>query len=341
MEIKYAIYTYRLTEKVRRNDRLGFDPSAIENLTSEEKFELIFPQKQGASLQIQRIKKDGADKYPCTVLRHEEHVIMLLLENEKGVDIWEEQPTQGPIPKIEKKTKRSTPYCYVIIDNRPGIHQIAIQSPSPAWKNPNMVKTLLEESINWISNVLDYGLEVHIRSKMLPTKFWEYVDRKRKKDKVSIKRMVFSFTNYKRRPDIDIMQALSSEWKHMESFMAWMNQIGVDKGEIDITPPKDDSLIKRKYADIKHMVEICMNSNYALSITFSDGITYKCNQELRAELPMKDETIRLEFEQGYKELFSSYRILEWLDEVVNEIKQYQDVEEVKPKPGGKAKRQVS
>ena len=341
---KYAIYTYTLKEKSRRNDGL-FDEEMLKiaSMPLEKRFELLFGNKRGAILQVQKFKTRGdAEPYPCCVLNHDEHVILLRLEKEKEVGLWEKQSTNDPVPNIDKTPRKSTPYSYIIIDNRPDIRQIAIQTNTEAWRNPNDVRDLLQESLNWRLDVDDYGLEVSIKSKMLPSKFWEYVDKRRKEDRVTIKSMTFSFTNHKRRPEIDISQALSSEWRHLESFMNWIDNLGGDKGEIKITPPHNNALLtSRKYADIKHMVEICMNSNYSLTVVFSDDITYKCNQDLRAEMPMRSEIIRREFEHGYKELFSPYQLIEWLDDAIYFAKSYQDVEDVKPKPGNKAKKQVS
>lgn len=341
---KYAIYTYKLTSKpINNNGVLPMQTlSSVENLSLAQRFESLFSKERGGELPVQRIKKNNtADKYPCRVLNHDSNVILLRLVKEMDKDIWEELPTNNPVPKIEKTKKKSKPYCYIIIDTRPNVQIISIQSNSDAWKNTNDVKEILQESFNDLLKQRECGVEVNILSKMLPSKFWEYVDKKRHKDKVSIKSMVFSFANHKRRPDIDIKQALSSEWKHFESFIGWIDQLGGDKGEIRILPPKNDALMKRKLADIKHMVEICSNSNYALSVTFTDDITYKCNQELRAELPMKNEQIRREFELGMHDLFGSYKLLVWLDDVKEKIEGYKDVEDSKSKLAGKTQKKVS
>lgn len=148
---KYAIYSYSLVAKPRRNELIPSDDNQLINdMSLEQRFELLFGQKPGADFPVQKIKKGGADKYPCHVVRHEENVVLLRLEKKKDVSIWEEQPVAGnPLPKIEKTTIKSTPYCYIIIDIRPSVHLIAIQSNSAAWRNPNDVKNLMQESMNW------------------------------------------------------------------------------------------------------------------------------------------------------------------------------------------------
>ena len=144
-----------------------------------------------------------------------------------------------------------------------------------------------------------------------------------------------------RRPDMDIKKALSSDWRRFDNLIEMINQMGGDKGELKITPSKNDALVKRKLADIKHMVEICAISQYSLSITFSDDVTYKCNQELRAELPMRDEGIREDFEYQQGDLFRHYKLMDWLDDIKQKTDTYRDVEEFRKKPSGKVKKQVS
>lgn len=340
---KYAIYTYELTEKPRRNEILTTEEAPIEKMKPETRFELLFGKERGAELRVQKLKKNGtADKYPCQVLNHDENIILLRLIYDKNVNIWEEHPTTAPVSTIEKTKMPSKPFCYIFIDNRLGMRQIAIQSDSAAWRNTNDVKDLLQESLNRLLYTLNYGLVITIRTKMMPSKFWDYVDYKRKKEKVYIKSMVFSFTNYKRHPEIDLRSALSSEWKHFESFMNLVDSIGAGKGEIKLTPPRNNELLKdRRRADIKHMVEICMNSNYSLSVTFSDDVTYKCNDNLRAEFPMNDESLRIEFEERHHDLFHKYRLTVWLNEIKQKTEEYDDIEEVKRKPNSKDKKQIS
>lgn len=338
---KFAIYSYKLVEKPIRNFDLSLS-EPVENLSLDKRFELLFGKDKGAEVIIQKVNKNlNAEKFPCQVICHEFGVILLRLVNDKQVDIWEEkESTSSPISKIEKTKKQTKPYCYVVIDTRPDSHIIAIESGSAAWRNTSVVRELLQNSFNHLLGINDYGLEVTVLSKMLPSNFWDYVDKKRKKDNVYIKSMTFSFINHKHRPDINIKTALSSDWKRFESFMNMIDGLGGDRGEIKIVPSKNEALMKRRLADITHMVEICANSNYSLSITFSDDVTYRCNQELKAELPM-DEKTRIDFERGYYDLFGGSGMLIWLDDVKHKTEGYNDIDEIRRKPGRKVKKNIS
>lgn len=339
---RYSIYSYKLKNKPFRNGVLPVpDSQGVSSLSIEQRFEILFGEKRGSDFTLKKFKKNDADSYSCLVLSHDANIILLRLVNEMDKDFWEEESADVPVPKIEKKKRKTKPFCYIIIDNRPGMQLIAVQSDSAAWRNTVYVKELLQDTINWRSNLFDYGFEVTIFSKMMPSKFWEYVDYRRKKQNAYIKSITFSFANYRRRPDMNIKKVLSSDWRRFDSLIEMINQMGGDKGELKITPSKDEALLKRKLADIKHMVEICAISQYSLSITFSDDVTYRCNQELRAERPMKDERIREDFEYQQGDLFSHYKLMDWLDEIKQETEKYRDVEEFRKKPRGKVKKQVS
>ena len=89
------------------------------------------------------------------------------------------------------------------------------------------------------------------------------------------------------------------------------------------------------------MVALCSSSEYSLSVTFDDDITYRCNEYLRAELPMhKPGSLDL-FKNGQLTTLFDYDIEQWLDWVIEQTEQYQDAEQIKPKPNREDKRKVS
>ena len=56
---KYAIYTYKLTERPRRNEIVSTEEEAvIEKMEPEKRFELLFGKERGAELSIQKLRKN-------------------------------------------------------------------------------------------------------------------------------------------------------------------------------------------------------------------------------------------------------------------------------------------
>ena len=335
----YAIYKFELYKREGSQGDWTKCDQMIEPQMEHayENFERIFGKK-GTVVRVQKEKKrgEGADKFPCHVLAHDHNIILLRLENVKNVTVYESHPTAGPIPHIEKKQYESNPPCFIIIDNRQGKAQMAIEIDTAAWSKTNLVRDLLQENLN--RELEPFGLAVKIWSKMQKSDYWNYVTFRQRKEGRGIKKMTFHFPNTKIRPSIETTIGLSN---HLKTLMELINSLGAGQGELSIHPPTNDYLLKKKLADIKKMVALCASSEYSLSVTFDDDITYRCNENLRAELPMNIPSALNDFENGQMNTFFEFDIERWLDWVVEQTEKYKDAEQIIAKSNRKSKRKVS
>ena len=335
----YAIYKFELYKREGSQGDWTKCDQMIEPQMEHayENFERIFGKK-GTVVRVQKEKKrgEGADKFPCHVLAHDHNIILLRLENVKNVTVYESHPTAGPIPHIEKKQYESNPPCFIIIDNRQGKAQMAIEIDTAAWSKTNLVRDLLQENLN--IELVPFGLAVKIWSKMQKSDYWNYVTFRQRKEGRGIKKMTFHFPNTKIRPSIETTIGLSN---HLKTLMELINSLGAGQGELSIHPPTNDYLLKKKLADIKKMVALCASSEYSLSVTFDDDITYRCNENLRAELPMNIPSALNDFENGQMNTFFEFDIERWLDWVVEQTEKYKDAEQIIAKSNRKSKRKVS
>ena len=245
----YAIYKFELYKREGSQGDWTKCDQMIEPQMEHayENFERIFGKK-GTVVRVQKEKKrgEGADKFPCHVLAHDHNIILLRLENVKNVTVYESHPTAGPIPHIEKKQYESNPPCFIIIDNRQGKAQMAIEIDTAAWSKTNLVRDLLQENLN--RELEPFGLAVKIWSKMQKSDYWNYVTYRQRKEGRGIKKMTFHFPNAKIRPSIETTIGLSS---HLKTLMELINSLGAGQGELSIQPPTNDYLLKKKLADIK------------------------------------------------------------------------------------------
>ena len=197
----YAIYKFELYKREGSQGDWTKCDQMIEPQMEHayENFERIFGKK-GTVVRVQKEKKrgEGADKFPCHVLAHDHNIILLRLENVKNVTVYESHPTAGPIPHIEKKQYESNPPCFIIIDNRQGKAQMAIEIDTAAWSKTNLVRDLLQENLN--RELEPFGLAVKIWSKMQKSDYWNYVTYRQRKEGRGIKKMTFHFPNTKIRP---------------------------------------------------------------------------------------------------------------------------------------------
>ncbi len=332
---KYAIYRFELSkEKYIQGDLTQGNEVVVPKMEhAYENFDHVFGTS-GTEVRIQKmLKSGGGDTYPCHVMVHDHNIILLRLENVKKETIFEMRQTTGSIPTVEKKQYESYPPLLILIDNRPGKAQMAIEIFTEAWNNTKTVCDLLQDNLN--RELKRFGLSIKIWPKVQRTDFWNYVSYRKKHDHKGIKRMTFNFPNTKIRPQANTSIGLS---KHLKSMMDMINSLGAEQGELSLQSPAKDFLLKKKQTDIKNIVALCSSSDYSLSVTFEDDVTYRCNEYIRAELPMNNSALD-DFIKGQTSIENN--IEQWLDWIIEQTENYQDAEQIKPKPNRKTTRKVS
>lgn len=300
--------------------------------SAQDRFEEILRDafKNDRRLPIGKEAKTGGKVLPNSIIRIENHVVLLKLHNPGIVNIWELNGTKIP--------KDSFPYSYVIIDNRPGIGQLAIQMNTDAWKDPDVVARLLEDNLNRILKDQGTGLEIDIRYKYLTSDFFKFIKQRKKEDNVFVRRLFFEFTNPKFETPIDTAVDATG---HIRQLLEMLTQIGGGKGYLQIDASKGRELIKRKGNDIKQMVSLVASNGYKLRVEFSDNSNYLCDEMMLHDEEMK-ETVLSDFRDGQKHNLFEFELFEWLDRMLKKEKDddYQEIP-IRLKPARKGKRAVS
>lgn len=255
---------------------------------AQEIFEnlLISVLKDGRRLPIGKEPSTGDKVLPNSILRNENHVFLLQLHNPGTVNIWELNGAKIP--------KDTFPYSYIIIDNRPGIGQIAIQMKTDAWSDPDTVARLLEDNLNRILKDQGTGLEIEIRYKYLPTEFFKFLKQRKKDDGAIVKHIYFDFTN----PEFEApIETAVDTTGHLRQLMNMLSQLGGAKAKLKVDAPKNKELIERKLKDIKQMVSLVATNGYRLKVEFSDKSKYTCD-ELMLHDDYMAEKILSDFRDG-------------------------------------------
>ena len=338
---KYAIYTYKQTAESPQEGDLFEEVNASSDGSepSVEKMEWLFGDTR-SEFRVQKNGKDGADKFPCTVLAHDHHVVLLRLENVKNIPIYVKSKAEaGAIAKIDKQNVTSNPYSYVIIDFDKERRLIAIQQDSDSWRNTDAVCGLLEESINEQLNARQLGFNIKICSKMQTREFWEYSSYRIKKEHKRLKKMTIYFDAGKVDPRVEMLVKRTPFLRNLLKEL-W----GGSHGEVTIYDPVSESVIDRRKHAIENLVTIITsdipNNRFGLKMTYNDDVTYTCGKFIQVELPLDGQYLT-EFQLGSKTLADDYNLEQWLYYVIEQTKGLSDVEAVKRKPGGKSKRKVS
>lgn len=299
---------------------------------AQESFEKILKDvfKNDRRLPIGKEPETGDKVLPNSILRNNNYVTLLQLHNPGKVNIWE---LSGA--KILKDT---FPYSYIVIDNRPGIGQLAIQKNTDAWIDPDTVAKLLQDNLNRILKDQGTGLEIEIRYKYLPTSFFEYLKKRRKEAGIYVKHLYFEFTNPKFETPIDTAVDTSG---HLRQLMNMLSELGGAKAKLQVDAPKKNELIRRKLKDIKQMVSLVATNGYSLKVEFNDKSKYTCDELMLHDDEMK-ETILSDFRDGYKHGLFEFELFHWLDEMLKKEKDSDYHERpIRLKPARKNKQEVS
>ncbi len=321
---KYAIYTYELNRGKVTEGHLddGAQVTTPSIVHAYKNFETIFGAKNNKLSLYSTSSKNETIKYPCYVKAHNLGIVVLRINKLKNVYIYEEEWV-GSESEIKKKGHASFPNCHIIIDNREGYHQIAIEIEPAAWRDTRKVRDILQEGLN--EELKRYGLEITINAKTMPHDYWQLTKEKRKKNKV-LRKLTIGFDTSKM---TSYASDIIKKTHRLNSMMAMIMGLGGQKGTLDLLPsPGTDKLLQKKLIDIRRIVELCGENTYWLALSFSDGVTYRCGENVRAELDMNPPSARDKFVkgEGYLDLFKKqHDMLNWLDWVKDETKKYDEI----------------
>ena len=332
---KYRLY--KIVLKPSHTKEADWTQSDVAETTDLSKAQDIFENilisvfKEDKRLPIGKNPATGDEVLPNTILRNDNHVTLLKLHNPGIVNIWELNGAKIP--------KDTFPYSYIIVDNRPGIGQLAIQMKTDAWSDPDTIARLLEDNFNRILKDQGTGLEMEIRYKYLPTEFFKYLKQRKKEDNVFVKHIYFEFTNPKFETPIDTAVDTTG---HIRQLMNMLSELGGAKAKLQVDAPKNSELIRRKLKDIKQMVSLVATNGYRLKVEFNDKSTYTCNELMLHDDEMK-ENVMTDYRDGQKHNFFEFELFHWLDEMLKKEKDcnYNDEQPIRFKPARKNKQKVS
>ena len=331
---QYAIYKVYLSESQEKTLFLSETDGTSILSHAQEHFGSYFGDSM---LNIYRTKEDGENIiYPNDILRNEDNVIVLRLNNVQYKKLVKRKESPGGgAPEYQEVREESNPYSYIIIDNRPGVCLMAIQVNGAWGSRSDTVRDLLQECFHH-RLVNDYGLDIMINAKIHPTKFWEFVKHQTSDNGDRIKRFQIDVLNSKKTaPVVNESQVPVGGWlKSVSDFVERGNMLKACIAmDTDANAPIP---IEQQAEDWNNIIEACSTRYYNLSVHFEKMGVYRCDQEVMALYPLDNGTLN-NFINGSKNLSVShpdgeYALVQWLDFIHQEIKDYKDAQQTPKKP---------
>ena len=301
----FAIYKYdfRLAEEGNlfikgTTDKLLDKAQELFNgfLTGDKPFPIQMPKRDKTSVRLDN---------EVTCKRGD--VCLLLVCNEKSKKIMEKKDEQEIFYH---------PGCYVIIDNRKGVANIAIERTPAFDSNPDKVCQLLEKAINDKFLIEEIGLKIEIRSKVREATLWEMVDHQTHDYNDVITKVVFSFPNPKKVAGIDANYKMKKKLAVMASITNALNGV---KGSYHVEAEKGETLrLEQTQEDLAQMVHLCSRNVYDISVHFKYYGVYRFGSEEKAQSVIKDEFIE-NFKMGQLAILDNgekgFEMEQWLNDV--------------------------
>lgn len=265
------------------------------------------------------------------ILSKHEDVYLLRINNNKYKTLTKEAgTTTNGVRDFEDVQELSNPYCYIVIDNREGRHFMAIQKNS-AFGDPNIVKKLIENSINFILHSENIPIEMSLYLRTRPSKIWEFCEKQCTENGDAITRIAFVFPNQKK---VDLAHRIPKEHRGIITKIAQIAEYTEAlKTLIQLDYTSADSKKLEKHANnFAEIIRYCNSKEYNLSIQFRDYGKYICDDQVKAMFPMKEELITA-FRTNWKEVpfDQEFGLINWCDEMYVKSEIYKDYEQTPKK----------
>ena len=329
----YAIYKFDFHKAIQRTIQAeadGIDGSKyLKN--AQECFASLFDQNSIDNL-AKVNKKGEATRLPNDVMAKNGDILFWRVNNSQMKEWWKKNGKDSKgIDKYEKKEDESNPYCFVLIDNRPGRCLMAIEKSSAWGSKPDNVRDMILENFNRI--LADkFDLDMRIEARMNPTDIWEFVHSRIYEHNDYIRNVAFTFQNPKKINKTNAMEVKSTRLKAILKTVEIADALkGFFKMEFD----KETSCkVSQKNRDMAEMVRLCGENGYDICITFKEYKTYRINDYVRAFYPLTPD-ILTGFSIGSLTIEGKTQLEDWFDVVEEEMKGYVNESEV-PKRRNKA-----
>lgn len=316
--MEFEIYKIMLSQAQQKSLYAKADGSLLVDHAQEYLGKLF----EGNQLNIYKQKEKGDPIiYPNDILAKRKDVMVLRLNNIQSKTLIKpvEKNANG-VTKYEPVKEISNPYNFIIIDNRDGICQMAIERNSAWGKHTDKVRDILQESLSRLLRD-NFNLDISIEAKMQPTNIWDLVnERLDKGDEVS--RIAFSFRNRLTSAPIEEPRDISPRVKAaiemgeiMRALKTRLSFDGAPKGSMDVSETCED---------IASMARLCSSNAYELDINFRNFGLYRCNENITATFEPQ-EGIITDFINGdmihYGESKNLFDLLNWLDFIREQTKE--------------------
>ena len=286
---------------------------------------------KGKQMNLYQMEKNNTEStiYKNDIFCTRNGISLMTVCREREVSIWKD---------YKELIESSFPFCHVIIDNRDGVCQMAIEQAKAFKSDTDKVRDILQESIQ--RELTELGIKFEIRPKMKVKKFWEMVEEQRTVKKDVIRKVEFEFPHPDKVKGMDASSNMSDRLKILTSIAESM---GATKGKVMYENLSEVGLqMERTSEDLAQMVSLCCNNAYNIAVHFKKMGIYRYGDLVRAVYPIEAKMLA-DFTGGQATIGDnaeapSYALCDKMEDIRNLTKDYNDEQKLKPRGKRKAKK---
>ena len=189
------------------------------------------------------------------------------------------------------------PGCHVVIDNREGVAQVAIERSEAFANNPDKVRDLLQEAL--CKAMARFELTVELRAKMREREFWDMVNEQRDQFKDPIQKVVFDFPNPENTAPVDASGQMIERLALLSAVTAATNAA---KGSLNLMSDKNKVIqLEQTKEDFAQLVTLCSMNGYDIAVHFKRYGVYRYGRTVKALDTIKKDVLH-EFKTGQMQM---------------------------------------
>lgn len=303
----------------------GAQPKPIDPV---QRFGILFTTGRQIELTVPKdIHGKEWDIFRCQVLRHEDGVVLMALENNRS------KHTTINLKDVEHEHH---PFCLVIIDNRPDRQFVGIERNSAFGTNTDKVADILRMGLSYKMREYRRRIEIERLTKQT-TDFWDVVDEIRS-----------TFDDHVTRISIDYMDnGKSTKSRRANDLLAaicLLAQKSKSDALFELKAKTDEGVcLKEIRRDVQHIADICLTQpNYDLSVRFKNFGVYRYGADLVAQFSV-DDNVAVDFAYGkpiidFETGGRSYDLVYWLNRLSKLMNNNYKNEPIQPKRTRRSRR---
>ncbi|MBP3821815.1 MAG: hypothetical protein J6I36_00145 [Bacteroidaceae bacterium] len=221
----------------------------------------------------------------------------------------------------EKNPVTEHPGCYVIVDNRPDVSQIAIEQNNAFGPDTDKVVKYLKRAFE--AHLSEYGLKMVIKRKWQARKFKDIIRERIIENHDAVKKVVWEFPNPDRVKGIDATEQMK---ERLQGLMLFTQATKALKGKLTLTGSKRNPMDvdDDKIEDWAQIIALSAQNNYKLSYYFYNSSVVNFKDVAYAFATINNKVIR-DFETGQltdNGEGTTFSLIEILDKIRKQIADY-------------------